>query len=106
MAHDRPLVGIDAGALMLSKSGPGTAKFVLEQTEQLLQQPVPWDWVVAVPKGFRDVFSPGPGREIVELEGRKYSVFATMSVARLWRQRRCMVGFSPAGISAFYSTIV
>ena len=106
MAHDRPQVGIDAGALMLSKSGPGTAKFVLEQTEQLLRQPVPWDWVVAVPKGFRDVFSPGPGREIVELEGRKYSVFATMSVARLWRQRRCLVGFSPAGISAFYSPIV
>jgi glycosyltransferase involved in cell wall biosynthesis len=106
MSHDRPVVGIDAGALMLSSRGPGTAKFVLEQTEQLLRQSVPWDWVVAVPKGFREVFVPGPGREIVELEGRKYSLFATVGVARLWRQRRCAVAFSPAGITAFYSPII
>ena len=106
MTHDRPLVGIDAGALMLSRSAPGTAKFVREQTQQLLSQRVPWDWVVAVPRGSRDVFAPGPGREIVELDGRRYSLFATMGVARLWRQRRCVVGFSPAGISAFYTPIV
>ena len=101
MRPERPVVGIDAGALMLSRSAPGTAKFVREQTQQLLSQSVPWDWVVAVPTGFREVFAAGPGREIVELEGRKYSLFATLGVARLWRQRRCVAGFSPAGISAF-----
>ena len=106
MSPVRPVVGIDAGALMLSRSAPGTAKFVREQTQQLLQRPVPWDWVVAVPKGFRDEFAPGPGHEIVELEGRKYSVFATIGVARLWRNRRAAVSFSPAGISAFYSPII
>jgi glycosyltransferase involved in cell wall biosynthesis len=102
----RPVVGIDAGALMLSRSAPGTAKFVREQTQQLLRQPVPWDWLVAVPKGCRAVFAPAPGSEIVELEGRKYSLFATVGVGRLWRQRRVAVGFSPAGISAFHSPIV
>lgn len=106
MNHDRPAVGIDAGALMLGKSAPGTAKFVREQTEQLLSQPVPWDWVVAVPRGFGHAFAPGPRREIVELEGRKYSLFATVRVARLWKQRHCVAGFSPAGISAFFSPIV
>ncbi len=91
---------------MLSRSAPGTAKFVLEQTQQLLLQPVPWDWVVAVPRGARDAFASGPGREIVELEGRKYSLFATIGVGRLWRQRRCAVAFSPAGIGAFFSPMV
>lgn len=106
MTHDRPVVGIDAGALMLHERAPGTAKFVREQTLELLSRPVPWDWVVAVPQGFRHEFAPGTGREIVELEGRKYSLFATVRVARLWKQRRCLVAFSPAGIAAFFTPVL
>jgi len=106
MTSKRPLVGIDAGALMLSKSALGTAKFVREQTRELLARQVPWDWLVAVPRGFGQVFAAGPGREIVELDGRKYSVFATVRTGRLWRERRCTAAFSPAGISSFFSPIV
>jgi glycosyltransferase involved in cell wall biosynthesis len=91
---------------MLSRSAPGTEKFVREQTQELLSQSVPWDWLVAVPRGFGQTFASGPAREIVELDGRKYSLFATVRVARLWKQRRCVAAISPAGMSAFFSPIV
>ena len=106
MSLHRPVVGIDAGAVMLQKRAPGTAKFVREQTLELLSRPVPWDWVVAVPRGYRDMFEPGPGRDIVELEGRKYSMFATVRVGRLWKQRRCTVSVSPAGFCAFFAPVL
>ena len=106
MHHDRPVVGIDAGALMLHRSAPGTAKFVREQTTALLSLPMPWDWVVAVPRGFGQSFAPGPGREIVELDGRKYSLFATVRVGRLWKRRRCVAAFSPAGIRALFTPTI
>jgi glycosyltransferase involved in cell wall biosynthesis len=106
VTNGRPIVGIDAGALMLHKRAPGTAKFVREQTRELLSTPVPWDWVVAVPQGYKHEFAPGAGREIIELEGRKYSLFATVRVARLWKQRRCLVGISPAGICALYKPVL
>jgi glycosyltransferase involved in cell wall biosynthesis len=99
-------VGIDAGALMLHRRAPGTAKFVREQTAELLARKVPWDWVVAVPQGFGDEFTSGAGREIVELAGNRYSWFAMVSVARLWRQRHCVVGFSPAGLGAFFKPVL
>jgi len=106
MSAERPTVGIDAGALMLFDRGPGTAKFVHEQTQELLSRPVSWNWLVAVPHGFADAFEPGPGREIVELAERRYSLFATIRVARLWRRRRCLAGFSPAGIGAHFRPLV
>jgi len=106
MTAGRPVVGIDAGALMLDKRAPGTAKFVREQTMELIARPVPWDWLVAVPQGRKNEFSAGAGREIVELTGRKYSLFATVRVARLWKQRRCMAGISPAGICALFKPVI
>lgn len=106
MEKGRYKVGIDAGALMLYQRAPGTAKFVREQTAELLARKVPWDWVVAVPKGFGHEFAQGEGREIVELEGKRYSWFAMVSAARLWRQRQCRVGFSPAGMGAFFKPVL
>lgn len=102
----RHKVGVDAGALMLQQRAPGTAKFVREQIAELLARDVPWEWVVAVPKGFGQEFAPGEGREIVELEGRRYSWFAMVSVARLWRRRECRIGFSPAGMGAFFKPLL
>ncbi len=99
-------VGIDAGALMLNRSAPGTAKFVREQTTALLEQPVPWEWVICVPRGHAELLPTGRGRTIVEVTGSKYSVFATWTAGRCFRRHRCVAALSPAGMSAFFSPLV
>ncbi|MEI6167041.1 MAG: glycosyltransferase family 1 protein [bacterium] len=91
---------------MMQERAPGTARYVREQIAELISRPVPWDWVVAVPEGFAHEFPCHEGCEIVELPGKKYSVFAMFRVARLWRQRQCMAGFSPAGIAALFSPLL
>lgn len=107
LPHDRrPRVGIDAGALMMHARAPGTARFVKEQVQELLSRPLPWDWVVAVPEGYESDLVCPEGSEIVGLPGRKYSFFAMFRAPALWRERQCSVGFSPAGIAAFFSPLL
>jgi glycosyltransferase involved in cell wall biosynthesis len=109
MRHEysgRPRVGLDAGALMLHERAPGTARFVREQAQELLSRTLPWDWVVAVPAGYGDTFAQRPGCDIVELPGRRYSFFALVRTARLWRQRQCAAAFSPAGMASLFAPVL
>ena len=91
-------IGIDAGALLLTSRAPGTVKMVREQTQALLDFPVDWNWLVAVPDGYQSIFRCGSNAQIAEFRAKKYSVWATFASGRLWNRHRCPVIFAPAGI--------
>lgn len=89
-------VGIDLAAASMLASAPGTAKFVAGQAKALLAMDVPWTWV--------PVFSnaENPLREwaapLGPLTGRqkKFSVYASFELGRLWKEAGCTLGFSTA----------
>ncbi len=93
---NRPKVGIDLAPAAMRARAPGTARLVEEQARALLHMDVPWDWVPVLTRADNPLADIAARCHPIVARSRRFSVYTSFELGRIWRRAGCSLGFSTA----------